>query len=117
MKTTIKLGRLRSLSVQPDGRGVRFELLLAGVLAHMTTLTADQAMALGVCLAMEDAFDLMWPMDRGISGSYNGHEWALTLRAGGMLHYAALSMDQAEVLTFGIETAVEISQARRTVEA
>lgn len=55
MKTTVKLGANRAITVQPGVKGMRVELKLAGVVIGGDDLTPDQAGALmfGMERAME----------------------------------------------------------------
>ena len=57
MKTTIKLGAARAITVQPAPNGVRVDLSLSGVVIGGDNITADQAGALifGIEQALEQA--------------------------------------------------------------
>lgn len=46
MKTTVKLGLGKAISVEPDGEGIRVTLTALGAPIHVELITPDQAEAL-----------------------------------------------------------------------
>lgn len=56
MKTTVKLGLSKAITVQPEGAGLRIDLCLFGQPAHTEHLTADQVGAL--MFGMEQALEV-----------------------------------------------------------